>query len=497
LLDYVDAIALLKVGYGDFIPVSAAEQVWCMICIIMAISNLAHIQFSFFLIAKSDPKSGMYRDASKLIKHYCKSNSLLDLEPSMQKYLKMKFVETEKSDEDVIGSFPLAVKAKILSHVYKDVFAQHPLFLGVDPSYLEEFITRGKVEVFVSGTKLVEQGVIPARFYVLLAGKVRSGSFSEKSLLDSFGNTLEGEDAGNWEPHGAIQGMISDVGFLTRTPQTYTVEAWSTCRTLTLTRTAFDELSEKFPVAAKKLYTNLLVRLRREVQLLNLATQEGQSRAERIKGLDAEFWLPKHRKAIDSVRMSISRYGNKRTAGFLQKAFSGDLPGIQRAISEGFDINSSNYDGRTALIIAAARGFSPIVKALIEAGAKVDQLDSRSHSALLEAVIFGHETTMKLLMKCGATLSTPPLKQASVLCMATYEGDLALVERLLEAGVSPNVLDYGGRTALDIAVSLGNLPAVKLLASYGGIENANGRWAESKHDNAALMKRKVDMYHAL
>ena len=467
-----------------------------MICIIMAISNLAHIQFSFFLIAKSDPKSGMYRDASKLIAQYCKSNSLQDLEPSMQRQLKVKFVQTERSDEDVIGSFPLAVKAKILSYVYKDVFAQHPLFLGVDPSYLEEFISRGKVEVFVPGVRIVEEGVIPAQFYVLLAGKVRSGSPNEASLIDSFGNTLESDDKGDWESHGAIQGMLSDVGFLTRMPQSYSVEALSTCRTLTLTRTAFDELSEKFPLQAKKLYTNLLSRLRTEVQELHLVSQEGNNKVDQFNVSSAEFWLPKHRKAIDSVRMSISRYGNKRTSGFLQKAFSGDLPGIQRAISEGFDINSSNYDGRTALIIAAARGFTSIVRALIDAGANVDQLDSRSHSALLEAVIFGHESTMKLLMQCGATLSTPSLKQASFLCMATYEGDLALVKRLLDTGVSPNVLDYGGRTALDIAVSLGNLPAVKLLASSGGIMNANGRWAESREENAALMKSKVDVYLA-
>lgn len=486
---------LTTVGYGDLRPVTTAEQVWCMLCILVGISNLAHVQFNMFLIAKSDPKSGSYRDASNLLKSYCKENSLQDLEPSMQQQLRLQYVYAEVSDEVVLCNFPGATRARLLSHVYRDIVLQNPLFAGLEQSYIEDYIGRCTVEVFIPGMTIIEQGVVSTRLYVMIAGEITTEMATEAARMDSFteflGHSVHGRTN---DTRNAVRNMIADVSFLTRTPQTHQVKAKTTCKTLTLTRAAFDDLSVGSPSSTKRIYNNLLDILKSEVELLNERGSDRWKGWNRAGRASKSIWLPRYRKAIDAVRMSISRQRNKHLSVFLQMAFAGDLPGIQASISEGFEVNSSNYDGRTALMIASSRGYKSIVLALLKAGADVNLVDSRSHSALLEAVLFGHEGTMKVLMEHGASLCTPLLKQASLLCMATYEGDLALVRRLLVAGVSPSSTDYGGKTALDVAVCMGNLPAVRLLSVH--VEGSSMEKNAAIQEAPQLMKAKVDEFFA-
>lgn len=53
------------------------------------------------------------------------------------------------------------------------------------------------------------------------------------------------------------------------------------------------------------------------------------------------------------------------------------------------------------------------------------------------------------------------VKSAALLCAAVYEGDMQLLRRLLRAGACADAEDYDKRTALHIAASDGNMPAVR------------------------------------
>lgn len=66
----------------------------------------------------------------------------------------------------------------------------------------------------------------------------------------------------------------------------------------------------------------------------------------------------------------------------------------------------------------------------------------------------------RMLLWAGAQLNVTGVKAAALLCSAVYEGDMQLLRRLLQAGARANAEDYDKRTALHVAASDGNIPAV-------------------------------------
>jgi ankyrin repeat protein len=64
-------------------------------------------------------------------------------------------------------------------------------------------------------------------------------------------------------------------------------------------------------------------------------------------------------------------------------------------LQEGIDVNSCDYDQRTALMVAAGRGHSAMVRQLLLAGAIPNLKDELGSCALLEAAKGGHELTIR------------------------------------------------------------------------------------------------------
>lgn len=152
-------------------------------------------------------------------------------------------------------------------------------------------------------------------------------------------------------------------------------------------------------------------------------------------------------------------------------------------IEEGFDVNSADYDRRTALHLAAVKGFDECIALLLAAGADPNVEDAFQGTPLWEACKHRHESTIKLLVKHGAQLGKTA-SHASLLCQCVYDGDLDLLKCLLLAGCNVNAGDYDARTALHISAAEGNLPAVRLLLEVGRADvGVRDRW-----NNTPLME---------
>ena len=83
---------------------------------------------------------------------------------------------------------------------------------------------------------------------------------------------------------------------------------------------------------------------------------------------------------------------------------------------QGFVLTQADYDGRTALHVAACEGHLEVVKYLLEHGASVHLRDRFGHSPLDDAVRFGHEEVVEILVNTGAHLSMPSSKMGMMLC---------------------------------------------------------------------------------
>lgn len=78
-------------------------------------------------------------------------------------------------------------------------------------------------------------------------------------------------------------------------------------------------------------------------------------------------------------------------------------------LQNGFDPNKSDYDKRTALMLACVEGHKDVVNTLLGAGADVTARDNFGGCALLEACKGKHGQLIELLVKNGATwVHMPP-----------------------------------------------------------------------------------------
>ena len=70
---------------------------------------------------------------------------------------------------------------------------------------------------------------------------------------------------------------------------------------------------------------------------------------------------------------------------------------------QGVMFTVGDYDGRTALHVAASSGHLNVVEYLLDEGASVHVRDRYGHTPLDDAVRFNHHDVIKLLVKAGRT----------------------------------------------------------------------------------------------
>ncbi|WP_020570771.1 ankyrin repeat domain-containing protein [Neolewinella persica] len=142
---------------------------------------------------------------------------------------------------------------------------------------------------------------------------------------------------------------------------------------------------------------------------------------------------------------------------------------VRLLINAGADVNYVNRRGWTALIEAADEGATASARVLLGAGAKTD-LPGTSRSAADMAASEGHPDILRMLVGKGADLSglgrtTTPLHQAA------EEGQLNIVKSLIEGGADAGAGDEDGRAALHYAAAEGKTEVVRYLLEKGADPN--------------------------
>ncbi|MGB1012676.1 MAG: asparaginase [Nannocystaceae bacterium] len=160
----------------------------------------------------------------------------------------------------------------------------------------------------------------------------------------------------------------------------------------------------------------------------------------------------------------------------------GDVEAVRRMLDSGADINAANYDGRTALHLAAAEGHTALVVFLIRRGAALGPTDRWLATPLHDAITGGHDEVAALLREQGQSL--PSNVRSEALINRASRGDLAGVKRLVENGMDPRQGDYDRRTALHLAAAEGHRGIVAYLVHAGADVGACDRWGATPLDDA-------------
>jgi len=163
-------------------------------------------------------------------------------------------------------------------------------------------------------------------------------------------------------------------------------------------------------------------------------------------------------------------------------AGSGNMDRIRVLVKHGVDVNSSDYDGRSALHLASAEGNLRVVELLLSMEADVNKHDRWGHTPLDGAVEKGHDLVAAALFARGGELNMSTAKGAFM--TAARKGDLAKLKLFVENGIDVDVVDYDSHAALHVAAIADQPVAVDFLLSAKANVNCRSRWGTTPLDEA-------------
>ena len=138
----------------------------------------------------------------------------------------------------------------------------------------------------------------------------------------------------------------------------------------------------------------------------------------------------------------------ERDDALLEAVNKGDVTGAEKLLDSRASVNSRDYDGKSALHLAAADKQSSLLGLLLKRGADVNARDNFGNTPLLLATDAATARTL-LENKADPNLVNDDLNSALIL--AAQRGNEELLRLLLEAGADPNIVNDNGGTALSWA----------------------------------------------
>lgn len=166
-------------------------------------------------------------------------------------------------------------------------------------------------------------------------------------------------------------------------------------------------------------------------------------------------------------------------------AHEGNVPMVRLLLEFGADVEQSNSQGCTALILAAAGGHCDVVRQLVAAGSVLGHGDVSNRCALVHAARMNKPGIVKYLVACDwmerdAVASDVRLSEAAqqALIAAAAQGNATIVEDLLDMEeIRVDGVDtLTGETALSAAARHGCAETVSVLMSRGAaVDRMNKR----------------------
>jgi ankyrin repeat protein len=145
-------------------------------------------------------------------------------------------------------------------------------------------------------------------------------------------------------------------------------------------------------------------------------------------------------------------------------ALSGNLEAVKAHIANGEDLEKTNQEGHTPLMLASYNGHTETVKELLTNGANVNATDNKHLMPLHFATSGSFPETVKLLLENGAEVNaTDNIENFTPLMYAAAEGNVEVVKILLENDADISMVDKDGDDAETFARQNNHSEIVEIL----------------------------------
>ncbi len=163
-----------------------------------------------------------------------------------------------------------------------------------------------------------------------------------------------------------------------------------------------------------------------------------------------------------------------------------------RALALALAVASANFAvAQSDVADAAMQRDNAAVSQLLKDGFEVNSAQADGATALHWAAYHGDVELAELLLKAGAAPAAANRNGSTAMWLAANQGDAAMLEELLNSGADANEQLPLGRTPLMLAARSGRVDAVNVLLDHGADPNAS----ETQRGTTALMQA-ADQGHA-
>jgi len=208
---------------------------------------------------------------------------------------------------------------------------------------------------------------------------------------------------------------------------------------------------------------------------------------------EGTVWRYDHKLAADIARAEAARNADtaraeaeaRAEAGRIleaealgRAAYGGNKELVEGLLANGFDVNSRDSLGMTALHRALqGHSSSEVLESLLAHGADVNAKDHLGETPLSNAV--GNYKFAELLLAHGADVKIGNNWGCTPLHAAAYLHSTEVPELLLAHGADVNAKETDGQTPLHIAAKEGNKEVAELLLAHGAAVNARNEMGDT------------------
>ena len=408
-----------------------------------------------------------YRNRIGAIDGYLKRNRVdTRLRVLVKQHFKETYQSEGKDDDTLLKQMPRSLRREVLKHINMRVLRKVAIFFGCDKAFMGQLCHALTRVTFIPSEEICKQGDIGRELYFLEHGRVQS------TIEPPEDENIDYDEMEDWEIElrerdrvaKTVVRVLRDSGaslcslaFLFGLRQEASLKAVKKTTCLMLPRDEYVAIATEFPGDTFKVREKCLV-------------QAKELYGDAVHGLavtkEVEAILAKKGNALFELMVAAAAGDEEQVRMLLNSTSTANTVGV----------NDYDYEGRTALHLAANKGLLGMSQLLVELNAQPTAKDNDQRTPLQAAVLKGHYDVAKLLRSSGATLGWDEFTASGELCEAAKRGNLEKLDVMLQCGAQINAADYDRRTCLHLAASTGANKVVEFLLKRGANVKAADRW---------------------